>query len=132
MRYKIVKENKPTLTSYGKYKAKTVHNGEVDSHEIIKEVAKRIGTSEGNILGVMTSLGTVINEHLRRGDTRDLRSHGLHGYLFLGRSQERHVLHLPEQPCVPHAQQPELRSHQCPQPHPVAHLPRPARLITTL
>ena len=33
MRYKIVKENKPTLTSYGKYKAKTVHNGEVDSHD---------------------------------------------------------------------------------------------------
>ena len=56
MRYKIVKENKPTLTSYGKYKAKTVHNGEVDSHEIIKEVAKRIGTSEGNILGVMTKV----------------------------------------------------------------------------
>ena len=26
-----MKENKPTLTSYGKYKAKTVHNYEVDS-----------------------------------------------------------------------------------------------------
>ena len=77
MRYKIVKENKPTLTSYGKYKAKTVHNGEVDSHEIIKEVAKRIGTSEGNILGVMTSLGTVINEHLRRGDKVRLEHWGL-------------------------------------------------------
>ena len=77
MKYKIVKENKPTLTSYGKYKAKTVHNGEVDSHEIIKEVAKRIGTSEGNILGVMTSLGTVINEHLRRGDKVRLEHWGL-------------------------------------------------------
>jgi hypothetical protein len=36
MRNKIVKETKPTLATYGKYKAKTVHNGEVDSPEQFK------------------------------------------------------------------------------------------------
>jgi len=77
MRYKIVRENKPTLTSYGKYKAKTVHNGEVDSNQIVKEAARRLGTSEGNILGVMLSLGTVINQHLRRGDKVRLEHWGL-------------------------------------------------------
>ena len=77
MRYKIVRENKPTLTSYGKYKAKTVHNGEVGSDRIIKEAARRLGTSEGNILGVMLSLGTVINQHLRRGDKVRLEHWGL-------------------------------------------------------
>ena len=77
MKYKIVKENKPTLTSYGKYKAKTVHNHEVDSDNIVKEVARRMGTTEGNIHGVMLSLGSVINEHLRRGDKVRLKNWGM-------------------------------------------------------
>lgn len=77
MKYKIVKENKPTLTSYGKYKAKTVHNHEVDSNNIVKEVARRMGTTEGNIHGVMLSLGSVINEHLRRGDKVRLKNWGM-------------------------------------------------------
>ena len=77
MKYKIVKENKPMLTSYGKYKAKTVHNYEVDSNEIVKEVAQRMGTTEGNITGMMLSLGAVINDHLRRGDKVRLRNWGM-------------------------------------------------------
>ena len=77
MRYKIIKENKPTLTTYGKYKAKAIHNGEVASNEIIKEAAKRMGTSEGNVLGVMLSLGEVINKHLRHGDKVRLESWGM-------------------------------------------------------
>ena len=68
MRYKIVKETKPTLATYGKYKAKLVHNGEVGSREIMKEVAEHLGTSQGTVLGVMLGLSTVINQHLRRGD----------------------------------------------------------------
>ena len=71
MRYKIVKETKPTLATYGKYKAKTVHNGEVSSREIMKEVARHLGTSEGTVLSVMLGLSTIINRHLRRGDKVD-------------------------------------------------------------
>ena len=68
MKFKIVKETKPTLKTFGKYKAKAIHNGEVSSREIMKEVAEHLGTSQGTVLGVMLGLSTVINQHLRRGD----------------------------------------------------------------
>ena len=68
MKYKIVKETKPTLKTFGKYKAKAIHNGEVSSREIMKEVAEHLGTSQGTVLGVMLGLSTIINQHLRRGD----------------------------------------------------------------
>lgn len=77
MKYKIVEETKPTLKTFGKYKAKTVHNGEVGSSQIIKEVAEHIGTSEGNVLGVMMALSNVISRHLRNGDKVRLNSWGL-------------------------------------------------------
>lgn len=59
MKYKIVKETKPTLKTFGKYKAKAIHNGEVSSCEIMKEVAEHLGTSQGTVLGVMLGLSTV-------------------------------------------------------------------------
>ena len=77
MKYKIVKETKPTLTTYGKYKAKAVHNREVDSSEIMKETARRLGLSEGTVLGVMQGMSEVINHHLRHGDKVRLESWGL-------------------------------------------------------
>ena len=77
MRYKIVKETKPTLKTFGKYKAKAVHNGEVGSHQIQKEVAKHLGVSEGDVVGVMMGLSTVISRHLRRGDKVRLDKWGL-------------------------------------------------------
>ena len=77
MKYKIVKETKPTLKTFGKYKAKAIHNGEVGNHQIIKEVAEHLGTSEGDVLGVMMGLSTIINRHLRRGDKVRLDKWGL-------------------------------------------------------
>ena len=77
MKYKIVKETKPTLKTFGKYKAKAIHNGEVGNHQIIKEVAEHLGTSEGDVLGVMMGLSAVINRHLRRGDKVRLDTWGL-------------------------------------------------------
>ena len=77
MKYKIIKETKPTLKTFGKYKAKAIHNGEVGNHQIIKEVAEHLGTSEGNVLSVMMGLSTVISRHLRRGDKVRLDSWGL-------------------------------------------------------
>jgi len=77
MKYKIVQEIKPTLKTFGKYKAKAIHNGEVGNHQIIKEVAEHLGTSEGDVLGVMMGLSAVINRHLRRGDKVRLDTWGL-------------------------------------------------------
>ena len=77
MKYKIVKENKPTLTTYGKYKAKAVHDREVDSREILKETARSLGVSEGTVLSVMTGMSEVVNQHLRHGDKVRLDNWGL-------------------------------------------------------
>ena len=77
MKYKIVKETKPTLKTFGKYKAKAVHNDEVGSHRIRAEVAERLGISEGAVETVMMGLSTVISSHLRRGDKVRLDTWGL-------------------------------------------------------
>ena len=77
MKYKIVKETKPTLKTFGKYKAKAVHNDEVGSHRIRAEVAERLGISEGAVEAVMMGLSTVISRHLRRGDKVRLDKWGL-------------------------------------------------------
>ena len=71
MKYIIVKETKPTLKTFGKYKAKAVHNGEVGSRHIRDEVSERLGISEGAVEAVMMCLSNVISHHLRRGDKVD-------------------------------------------------------------
>ena len=77
MKYKIVKETKPTLATFGKYKAKAVHNGTIGSRQIMREAARRLGTSEGDVLGVALSLSKVISRHLRQGDKVRLEDWGL-------------------------------------------------------
>ena len=77
MKYIIVKETKPTLKTFGKYKAKAVHNGEVGSRHIRDEVAERLGISEGAVEAVMMCLSNVISHHLRRGDKVRLDTWGL-------------------------------------------------------
>lgn len=77
MKYKIVKETKPTLKTFGKYKAKAVHNGEIGSRHIRDEVSERLGISEGAVEAVMMCLSNVISQHLRRGDKVRLDTWGL-------------------------------------------------------
>ena len=76
MRYKIVKENKPRLSTFGRYKAVACHHQEVDSKQIISEL-KAMGYSEGTIVGVMTDLSKVISNHLQQGDKVRLQDLGL-------------------------------------------------------
>jgi predicted histone-like DNA-binding protein len=77
MKYKIVKETKPTLSTFGKYKAVAVHDHEVGNHRIIKEVCENSPFSEGTVLAVMIKLSEVINRHLRQGDKVRLDDLGL-------------------------------------------------------
>ena len=77
MKYIIVKETKPTLKTFGKYKAKAVHNGEVGNRHIRDEVSERLGISEGAVEAVMMCLSNVISHHLRRGDKVRLDTWGL-------------------------------------------------------
>lgn len=68
MKYKLVKETKPKLPTFGKYKAKTIHHRTVSSDEIIREVSQRDGIDEGAVITIMMGLAHVINYHLRQGD----------------------------------------------------------------
>lgn len=77
MKYKIKKETKPTLSTFGKYKAVAVHHETVETNQILKEVAQRDGVSEGDVLAIMMGLSHVINSHLRRGDKVRLNTWGL-------------------------------------------------------
>jgi len=77
MKYRIKKETKPKLPTYGKYKAVAVHNQTIESSQIVKETAKRTGFAEPNILGVLMSVAEVVNDHLRRGDRVRLKEWGM-------------------------------------------------------
>ena len=77
MKYRIKKETKPTLPTYGKYKAVAVHYQTVESRQIVKEAAQRMGTHPSNVRGVLLSLAEVINNHLREGDRVRLEDWGM-------------------------------------------------------
>lgn len=77
MRYKIKKETKPTLPTYGKYKAVAVHNQTIESKRIVKETSQRTSFSEATINGVLISVAEVVNDHLRMGDRVRLPEWGM-------------------------------------------------------
>ena len=78
MKYKIVKETKPSLSTFGKYKAVAVHERTLDTKKIIEEVKERNGfLSEGTVEAVLIGLSEVINRHLRNGDKVRLVDWGL-------------------------------------------------------
>lgn len=77
MKYRIIKETKPTLATFGKYKAMAIHNDTVENGQIEEEVARRLGMSIGNVTSVRMALWDVINQHLRHGDKVRLKDWGL-------------------------------------------------------
>ena len=88
MRYIIKKETKPTLQTFGKYKAVAVHYQTIESDKLIKETAQRTGFSEGNIIGVLMSVAEVVNSHLREGDRVRLPEWGMMKLHFIPESYE--------------------------------------------
>ena len=77
MKYRIKKETNPTRPTCGKYKAVAVHYHTVDSKQLIKETARRMGTHTSNVLGVLSSVAAVVNWHLREGDRVRLPDWGM-------------------------------------------------------
>ena len=77
MKYRIKKETKPTLTTFGKYKAVASHYQTVETEQILKEVCEHNPISEGTVTAVIMKLSEVINRHLRNGDKVRLRDFGL-------------------------------------------------------
>ena len=77
MRYKIKKETKPTLPTYGKYKAVAVHNQVIESRQLYEEAARHSGISGGVLEGLMMSVAETVYRHLRMGDKVRLKEFGL-------------------------------------------------------
>ena len=77
MKYELKKETKPTLATYGKYKAVASHHRIIETRQILKEVARRDGIDESAVITVMMGLSHVISDHLRQGDKVRLDNWGL-------------------------------------------------------
>lgn len=66
---RLIKNNIKRSSSYGKYFAKTVSQGEVSLKDIATEACRNSGFSEGAIIGVVTELQDILKEKLREGQT---------------------------------------------------------------
>ena len=79
MKYKIEQETKPTLPTYGKYKAKAVHQHTIDTRQLIEEYTKRsrMNIDASIINPILIGLSEIIMEHLRNGDKVKLDEFGL-------------------------------------------------------
>ena len=56
MRYKIKKETKPTLQTYGKYKDVAVHNQVIESRQLYEEACRGTSLSAGYIREMYTEV----------------------------------------------------------------------------
>ena len=66
---KLIKNNIKSSSSYGKYFAKSVSQGEVTLDEIAAEACRNSGFSEGSVIGVATEIQDIMKEKLRDGQT---------------------------------------------------------------
>ena len=77
MKYRIKKETKPKLSTYGKYKAVAVHERTISSDKIFEEAAEGRPWSAGDIEGIMLRVSQIVNKHLRNGDRVRLNDWGM-------------------------------------------------------
>ena len=77
MKYQLKKETKPTLSTFGKYKAVASHYQTVETEQLIDEVCANEPYSKGTVEAVAWKLAKVINRHLREGDKVRLKDFGL-------------------------------------------------------
>ena len=66
---KLIKNNIKSSSSYGKYFAKAVSQGEVTLDEIAAEACRNSGISEGSVIGVVTELQDILKHRLTEGQT---------------------------------------------------------------
>lgn len=66
---KLIKNNIKSSSSYGKYFAKAVSQGEVTLEEIAAEACRNSGFSEGSVIGVVTELQEILKHRLSDGQT---------------------------------------------------------------
>lgn len=77
MKYRIKKETKPTLPTFGKYKAVAVHHQTIESRQLFEEAARQSSISAGVLEALMISVSEAVTRHLRNGDKVRLKDIGL-------------------------------------------------------
>jgi nucleoid DNA-binding protein len=78
MKYRIKKETKPKLPTFGKSKAVAVHNQTIESRQLFEEAASRGMTISGGVLeGLMMTVAETVRRHLQMGDKVRLKGFGL-------------------------------------------------------
>lgn len=66
---KLIKNNIKSSSSYGKYFAKSISQGEITLGEIAAEACRNSGFSEGTVCGVVTELQDILKHRLSEGQT---------------------------------------------------------------
>ena len=66
---RLIRNNIKSSSSYGRYFAKAVSQGEITLDEIGKEICRNSSFSEGTVTGVVTELQDMLKEKLREGQT---------------------------------------------------------------
>ena len=64
---RLIRNNIKSSSSYGKYFAKAVSQGEVTLDEIAAEACRNSGFSEGSVIGVATEIQDIMKQRLREG-----------------------------------------------------------------
>lgn len=77
MKYSIKKETKPTLATYGKYRAVASHQQTIEYEQLLKEVCEIKILNDGIVSAVLSKLSEVIYGHLRNGDKVRIKDWGL-------------------------------------------------------
>ena len=77
MKYKIVRENKPTLKNYGRYKAVAMHFQTIDAEQVAQEVQDNCSAKRSDVELVLGELLEVLTRHLKQGDRVRLKYIGL-------------------------------------------------------
>ena len=77
MKYRVKKETKPTLKTFGKYKAVAVHNQTIESRQLFEEAASHMTISGSVLESMMMGVAETVRRHLQMGDKVRLKDFGL-------------------------------------------------------
>lgn len=78
MKYRIKKETKPRLSTFGKYKAVAVHPATIGIDKIAEEVHESIKVLSPDVIEViMKGMFASVNRHLRKGEKVRLDEWGM-------------------------------------------------------
>lgn len=77
MKYKIVRENKPTLKNFGRYKAAAMHFQTITSEMVAQEIQDNCSAKASDVELVLAELSAVLLRHLKAGDRVRLKHIGM-------------------------------------------------------